>query len=142
MKQFLRIFTEILLLFNALTALYGGALLIADPTGGLLEMPLSMLSGSLFKNFLTPGIFLFATIGLFSLLLYLAMFIKKETYPTLIMAQGAIIEAWLAVQVLSIPYRHFLQLVYCSIGFLLIAIGLIQMRLHDRNKRSHKLALP
>lgn len=140
MKQALRIFAEIILLFNAFTAVYGGATFIADPSGGLLQMPLSMLQHSMFHDYLIPGIFLFGSIGLFSLFLYILMFIKKENYPWLVIAQGAIIEVWIGVQVLSIPYRHFLQLFYAGIGLLLILNGLWQLRLSARPGVKQQLA--
>lgn len=140
MKHALRISAEIILLFNAFTAVYGGATLIADPSGGLLQLPLSMLQHSAFRDFLIPGIFLFSTIGLFSLFLYILMFIKKELYPFLLIIQGIIIEVWIAVQVLSIPYRHFLQLFYSGIGILLILIGLWQRLRSARPMAKHELA--
>jgi hypothetical protein len=41
--------------FLALTAIGGGALLMAAPDGSLLDMPVEMLSKTPFKNFFIPG---------------------------------------------------------------------------------------
>ncbi|MBI5544293.1 MAG: hypothetical protein HY901_10415 [Deltaproteobacteria bacterium] len=39
-------------------------MMIVDPTGGLLQMPLSTLRGSIFGDFLIPGLILFVVLGL------------------------------------------------------------------------------
>jgi hypothetical protein len=59
MHRIFRFFAIILLFFNAVSALYGGWLLISDPSGKSLELPLYWLDHSPFENYLTPGIILF-----------------------------------------------------------------------------------
>ena len=41
-----------LLFFQGASGLYGGGALLVDPTGGILQMPLSLLDGSPFDTFL------------------------------------------------------------------------------------------
>ena len=53
----------ILLSFVAITAGISGILMIANPEAGIFQMPLSLLEGTPFKNFLGPGIILAAFVG-------------------------------------------------------------------------------
>ena len=70
MKKLTFIFALILLMFNGISAIYGGWSLIKDPSGGLLQMPLENLHNSPFKDYLIPGIILFVFNGLFSLAIF------------------------------------------------------------------------
>lgn len=54
------------MVFLAVSGLAGGISLTADPTGGLLKMPLSFLEGTPFKNYLLPGLFLLIVLGITS----------------------------------------------------------------------------
>ncbi len=56
-----------LLVVLAAGALYGGAALVADPSGALLDMPVTLLDGSPFTDYLVPGSVLFVLLGLFPL---------------------------------------------------------------------------
>src|SRR5690554_4630226 len=47
-----------LLLLLAVNALAGGAALVAEPSGRLLGMPVSLLAGSPFEDYLVPGVIL------------------------------------------------------------------------------------
>ena len=69
----------ILLGFLALGAIGGGGLLIISPTGELLGIPLSELKNSPFNSFLIPGIILFSLLGVFPLLLIIALLNKTES---------------------------------------------------------------
>jgi hypothetical protein len=59
-----------LILFQGISGLFGGIALIIDPTGELLQMPLSMLDGSPFDTFLIPGIILFLILGIFPMIVF------------------------------------------------------------------------
>lgn len=43
-------------LFQGLSGIGGGGALLADPTGGLIGMPVSMLARSPFDDFLLPSV--------------------------------------------------------------------------------------
>jgi hypothetical protein len=49
---------------QAIGAMAGGGALTAAPSGGLMKMPVSYLSGSPFPDYLAPGIVLFVVLGL------------------------------------------------------------------------------
>ncbi len=67
-----------LLALLGLGALGGGGLLAAAPSGRLLGMPLAMLAGSPFADFLVPGIVLFTVLGVAPCLLVVAL-LRKPT---------------------------------------------------------------
>ena len=67
-----------LLALLGIGALYGGITLIIDPEGVLLGLPLTLLDHSMFKDFLIPGILLFALFGLIPVLIIRPLFTKKK----------------------------------------------------------------
>lgn len=56
-----------LILFQMISAVPSGFVMIIDPSGGILGLPLEILVDSLFKDFLIPGLFLFIVLGIFPL---------------------------------------------------------------------------
>ena len=138
MYRIFRVIAIILLLFNAISALFGGWVLISDPSGETLEMPLRFLEHSPFENFLVPGIILFITNGLFSLLFAVMAFLKFMNYSWLVIFQGFILVGWLIIQIIMI--RDFygpLHVPYFSVGILLIATGWILARQDQAIYQSH-----
>lgn len=53
----------ILVAFQAVSGLAGGVALVVDPTGGVLQMPLSALRVGPFADFLIPGLVLLLVLG-------------------------------------------------------------------------------
>lgn len=64
-KSYSLYFLMRLMLFQGISGLYGGIALVIDPTGELLQMPISMLENSPFNNFLVPGVILLTMLGIF-----------------------------------------------------------------------------
>jgi len=92
-------------------------------------MPLRFLENSPFENYLVPGIILFVTNGLFSLLFAVMALLKFMNYSWLAIFQGFILVGWLIIQIIMI--REFyapLHVLYFSVGLLLIATGWILAR--------------
>lgn len=59
-------------------AVFGGLVLIIDPSGGLLKMPMAFLENSPFNNFLIPGIILLVILGVFPLIISYALITKWD----------------------------------------------------------------
>ena len=138
MHRSFRIIATVLLLFNAISALFGGWSLMTDPSGEHLDMPIRFLEHSPFETFLVPGIILFVTNGLFSLLFAVMALLKFMNYSWLVIFQGFILVGWLTIQIIMI--REFygpLHVLYFSIGFLLIASGWILARQDQVIYQSH-----
>ena len=79
-SRILIFFLVFALAIESISGIYGGLTLILDPSGGILRMPISLLDGTIFKNFLIPGIILFSLIGLFPLFLIYPL-LAKPTWP-------------------------------------------------------------
>jgi len=128
MKKLTFIFALILLMFNGISAIYGGWSLIKDPSGGLLQLPAEWLQYSPFKDFLIPGIILFIFNGLFSLAIFLLTLIRYSHYALLIIFQGGTLFTWIVVQVIMLRTFYFLHWVCGGIGILLILSGFLLLR--------------
>ena len=138
MHRIFKIIAIILLLFNAISALFGGWSLMSDPSGESLEIPLRFLEHSPFENFLVPGIILFISNGLFSLLFAVMALLKFMNYSWLVIFQGFILVGWLIIQIIMI--RDFyvpLHVLYFSVGILLISTGWILARQDQAIYQSH-----
>ena len=123
MKKFTFIFALILLMFNGISAIYGGWSLIKDPSGGLLQMPLENLHNSPFKDYLIPGIILFVFNGLFSLAIFVLTLMKYRHHALLIIFQGGTLVTWIVVQVIMLQTIYFLHWLCGGIGILLVVSG-------------------
>lgn len=132
MKNYLKIISAILLLINGIGALYGGWNLIAHPDGSSIDLSIDWLKHSPFSNYLIPGIILFFTNGLASIVVLLALLYNHPKYCWLIIAEGALLTGWIIIQIQLIQTVYFLHFVMGGIGILLIISGYMLLRLDDR----------
>lgn len=113
----------ILVSFIAVTSTLSGLLMISKPDGSILNLPLSLLEGTVFKNFLLPGILLTALVGGVNLL---AVFYNLQRHPNRYnwaMAGGIMISGWIIVQMILIHAVHWLHFIYLGLGLLIILIA-------------------
>lgn len=130
MEKSIRTTAIILLIINGVSGLAGGYGLTADPSGNRVKMPLELLAGSPFNNFLIPGLVLFTFIGVSSLVVaYLTANHFKHS-SLLLIYQGITVWIWLIVELLIIKTLDPLQLVYGLIGLILILFGAMTKRKH------------
>jgi hypothetical protein len=81
-KPFVLYLLMILILFQAISAIGGGAVLVVSPSGGMMGIPLSGLKNTPFSNFLIPGLILLILLGFFPLLIFISM-IKQPGWSIL-----------------------------------------------------------
>lgn len=113
----------LLVSFIAVTSTLSGLLMISKPDGSILNLPLSLLEGTVFKNFLLPGILLTVLVGGANLL---AVFYNLQRHPNRYnwaMAGGIMISGWIIVQMILIHAAHWLHFIYLGIGLLIILIA-------------------
>jgi len=113
------------LVFQGLSGLGGGLLLVVDPTGANIGLPLESLEGSPFPDFLVPGLVLLSLLGVGPLLVTLAL---RRGHPWAWPASlgvGAMLLVWLAVQILVVGYQPKppLQLIYGVLGIVILALA-------------------
>ena len=119
----LRIAAMVLLIFNGISASFGGGAIVLDPEGISLGMPVSWLEHSPFNNYLIPGIILFLIIGIGSIVTFILTYLKIKHYPIAIISSGGALVIWIITQILMIQMLHFLQFLYGGTGILLVILG-------------------
>lgn len=110
--------------FIGLGALGGGFMLVRDPSGSALELPMSLLEGSPFSDFLIPGIFLLAVNGIGSLIGAGLSFTRRRYAQEIAIILGAILVAWIVIQVVIIRSFHWLHVLYFILGVVELGFGL------------------
>ena len=113
----------ILVSFIAITSTLSGLLMISNPDGEILNLKVSLLEGTPFKNFLMPGILLTATVGSINLL---AVFYNMQRHPdryNWAIAGGIMISAWIIMHMILIQAIQWLQFLYLGVGILIILLA-------------------
>ncbi len=139
MNTFFKLLAGVLLLFNGVTAIYGGWNLITHPDGSTVNMSLEWLKHSPFDDYQIPGVILLVANGFCSLVVLMALMLNAPLVPWLIMAQGAVLVGWIVVQMILLESVNYLHTLYGSMGFALIILGVLLLR-HARMPRSGNIA--
>jgi hypothetical protein len=119
-----------LLAFIGGSACFGGGLLIAEPSGQLLGLSLSLIQTTQFESYLIPGIVLFGVIGVGSFFAMAAVIRTLPIFPVLVAADGAVITAWIIIQIAMIERVLPQQLIIGFIGLLLLGLGVLKWNHH------------
>jgi len=126
MKTSIKIIVIIMLLFNGIGAFYGGLSLITDPTGNKLQIPLSYLEHTPFRNYLIPGIVLLCVNGFFSFLTLLTIILQYKRADLFVIIQGILLSGWIIVQIILLRMFYApLHGTLLTIGILLTICGLV-----------------
>jgi len=113
----------ILQTFIGLGALGGGVLLVKDPSGSTLGLPLSFLEGSPFRDFLIPGIFLLTVNGIGSMIGAALTFTRRRYAQELAIVLGAILVLWIVIQVIIIRSFSWMHMLYFILGIVELGLG-------------------
>ena len=118
--------------FIGLGALAGGFGLVRDPSGSALGVPLSLLEGSPFPDFLIPGMFLLAVNGVGSMIGAGLSFTRRRYAQEIAIVLGAILVAWIVIQVVIIRSFSWMHILYFILGVVELGIGLYIRRHRDK----------
>jgi hypothetical protein len=145
--------------FLSVSALFGGAMLLVDPSGGSLEMPITYLRDSPFEDYRVPGAILFGVLGIgpmaalcgircrprWSWADVLNPFKKMHWAWSASVAVGLALLVWIAVQVALIGYVSFLQPLYGAVGLVILFSSfhvsvrrVFRNRAKGRHENSHR----
>lgn len=116
--------------FLGLGAVVGGFMLIIDPSGKLLNMPVSLLESSPFSDFFIPGMILLLILGVLPIVICIALLrrihwtlaekfnLYSERYWawTFSLYTGHVLLIWIIVQVYIIQTISLIHLFYFSWG--------------------------
>ena len=130
-----------LLFFQSISGLLGGFVLTISPSGSIIKLPVSLLEGSPFYNFLIPGLILLLLLGVYPSLVFYALITKPEwklfsalniykdrfwgwTYSLYI---AIVLILWIDFEILIIGYYSFLylQTIYAFLGVLILIFTLL-----------------
>jgi hypothetical protein len=146
-KQFFRLFFRYLLIFQmfflSVGALFGGYMLINDPSGNSLQFPEGSLTNSPFSDFTIPGVVLFMSLGIFPLFLIYPLIFRPEwrwtnllniyknrywawTYSLYV---GIIMVLWIDIQIYVIGGGATIQLFYALFGICTVITALMPSNL-------------
>lgn len=125
-----------LILFQSTGAIYGGGLLILDPSGKYLDFPPALLQYSVFPDYLLPGLFLFLVLGIMPLLCFYGL-IKRPRWRglrflnlyksqhwswTFSYYTGILLILWIDIEVMIIREVDIIHLIYSILGVTIIII--------------------
>jgi hypothetical protein len=126
------------LAFLGISAAFGGIVLVANPSGGLIGMPISLLRFSPFEDFLIPGLILGIVFGIGSFAAILALWFRPSwslasalTHTTgehwawsvpLVIGLGQVI--WIVTQMLMMRGVSVLHFLYGGLGVLIVFLTL------------------
>jgi hypothetical protein len=111
--------------FNALSALVGGALLIIGGfTGGSggMGIPLSVLDDTPFTTFLWPGVILAVVVGGTQVLAVALQILRDDLARLAAAVAGFALVIWMFVEVALLPGINVLQVIYFGTGALQLAL--------------------
>ena len=115
----------ILLLIQGLGGLAGGLSLTIRPDGSVMHMPVSLLDGSPFPDFLIPGLILLLVLGVLPLVALAGLWLQRRWawYAAFVVGCGLMI--WILVEITIIPY-DVLQPVFGGVGVLITVTALLR----------------
>jgi len=129
----------ILVCFQMVSAIPAGLMMILDPSGDMLGVPLTMLEPSPFTDFLVPGLFLFLILGIFPLLIAYGL-LKKPNFKwtnqlnlykdqhwswTFSYYLGLLLVLWVNMQLFFIKSWSILHFVYSMVAVFIIIVALL-----------------
>ena len=128
--------------------------MIARPDGALLQMPVDLLKGSPFSNYLVPGLLLLTLLGVYPLVVAWAVWcLPGWNWPERLnpfetrhwswaaaLSAGCILAIWISVQLKFLGYLHWAQIAYLVWGILIIVLPLTpsMRRRYTREPRSRR----
>lgn len=118
----------ILLVFLSLSGLFG-ILFLIDPSGELVEMPLSHLDKLPIDTFFLPGLFLLIVYGIGSAIIAYGLFRQLFWAPVAGLLLGLVLIGWVIGQFILWGAPALLQYIYLTVG---VGIFLLSLRLRKQ----------
>jgi hypothetical protein len=109
--------------FLAITAIWGAALLIADPSGSPMQIPVTVLQYTPFHSFLVPGILLLISGGILGTAVFVIALLRTRSYGLWVAFQGCVLFGWITIEVILLRTVVWLHYVYWGLALILIASG-------------------
>jgi hypothetical protein len=117
----------ILLVFLSLSGLFGIFFLI-DPSGELVEMPISHLDKLPIDTFFLPGLFLLLVYGIGSSIILIGLIRQLVWAPVAGLLLGLVLIGWVIGQIILWGEPAFLQVLYLTVGTAIFILSLITIK--------------
>jgi hypothetical protein len=114
----------ILLVFLSLSGLFGIIFLI-DPSGTLVEMPLSHLDKLPIDTFFLPGLYLLIVYGIGSAVIAYGLLRQLFWAPVAGLLLGLVLISWVIGQIILLGEPAMLQYIYLTVGVAIFLLSLI-----------------
>ena len=114
----------ILLVFLSLSGLFG-ILFLIDPSGELVEMPLSLLDKLPIDTFFLPGLFLLIVYGIGSAIIAYGLIRQLFWAPVAGLLLGLVLIGWIIGQIILWGTPVMLQYIYLTVGVAIFLLSLI-----------------
>jgi hypothetical protein len=138
-KSEISIVLIVLQIFLALGAIFGGGMLVIDPSGEGLKMPLSLLEQSPFPNYFIPGLLLFFILGVIPVWISFGLVFKKSSniankinvFPhqhwawSFSLYSGFALIIWIFAQAYFFQAVYAVHLVYFTLGIVIQIVTLL-----------------
>lgn len=129
----------VLQIFLSLGAIFGGGMLVIDPSGQGLNMPLSLLEQSPFPNYFIPGLLLFFILGVIPVWISIGLISRKSSsianklnvFPhqhwswSFTLYTGFALLIWIFAQVYFFQAVYAVHLVYFTLGIVIQIVALL-----------------
>lgn len=119
-----------LLIGTAFHAMFGGIVLMADPSGERLRLSIARLATTPFHSYLVPGVLLIALVALPCIAATVAVARRSKHAHGYCLVAGLLLCGYIAAQVLLVGAQSAWQALYLVVG---IAIALLPARLPVRS---------
>ena len=130
--RFARTAAIVCLVFLAISATWGAALLIQDPLGSPMQIQQRVLQHTPFHSFLMPGILLLVSQGLLGFVVLGIAIFRKRRCGFWIAFQGSMLVGWITSEVILVREVVWLHYAYWALGLILIACGRALRRQESR----------
>ena len=117
----------ILLVFLSLSGLFG-ILFLIDPSGELVEVPLSLLDKLPIDTFILPGLYLLIVYGIGSALVAYGLRRQLSWAPAAGLLLGLVLIGWIIGQIILWGTPAMLQYIYLTVGAAIFLLSLITIR--------------
>jgi hypothetical protein len=113
------------LVFQALGAVGGGVVLVADPSGATMGMSVDALQGSPFGDYLIPGLVLLTVLGLGPVAAVCGLVTRRPWSRPAALAVGVALLGWMGVEIWIVGYhpRPPLQLIFGALGVVILVLA-------------------
>ena len=105
------------------TAFVSGGVMLLDPFGATMGLEIEWLAGTPFQDYFVPGLILFSVLGLGSFVALYGIARRRQWAWWAAVSLGVALVGWIVTQVLLLRMYHALQLIYGTLGVVLILLA-------------------